>query len=844
MFTTAYYFVQVILCSGIMMGYYWLVLRNKRFHHYNRFYLLALALLSWVVPLVKIQWQRPSVTDDLQVLQLLSVVADNNTRIEAAVTRSGFQWNWDMAACILYLVVASVLLAGLVNSFIRLYRLLKQHSCKNVGDVYLILTQAPGTPFSFFRYIFWNEEIDLRSEAGKQILQHELTHVQQKHSLDKLILQLVLVAGWFNPFFWLLKKEMEMIHEFIADKKAVGDGDTAALAQMLLTAAYPQQRFDLANPFFFSPIKRRLQMLTNDRNPRFSYLRRLVVLPMLAVLVLLFAFRSPGQRAKGPLSVATVMENMVDVVAGSQAQTNINVSNVAVLDRTYTVVLIPGHGGENTGVVAADGTKESELTLALAKTIKEMNGNDQIRVILTRETDKTMPFKQAAELTNKYNPDLVLLLHANDAIAIKPKSATQTSNFPGGIRFYIPDAVPEQSLLSRILASEIAFAMAPLKSPIIGIRSSTATGHLLNQLNSPSVVIEADLMSNPVGLAKLQTISSRKEIAVSILNGINEYLVKSKRTYIDTVIVKADSLKGSERKNLATAKNGVVLIPTQPTKLPQPLVVLDGRKIVYDSIASINPAQIQSVNVLKNESATALYGEEGRNGVILLTSKTVTVKEATNASGIVSVNNFSANFSPAKINSRKLGVTSVTVRPHTDSLPKDVLILVDGVKGSLAAVQPDEIATVNVRKDSASISRYGDEARNGVVEIVTKRPFAVKTELVARPVYKGYKIFTEVENLPAFRGGQATFQKYLARNQRSDLAKNGTPPGTYTVQVSFLIGEDGNVSNVTAENNPGYRTVEEAIRLIKNGPRWIPARQNGQPVLYRHRQAITLVVKK
>lgn len=230
MFTTAYYFVQVILCSGIMMGYYWLVLRNKRFHHYNRFYLLALALLSWVVPLVKIRWQHPSATDDLQVLQLLSVVADNNTRIEAAVTRSGFQWNWDMAAWVLYLSVASVLLAGLVNSFLRLYRLLQQHSCRHVGDVYLILTQAPGTPFSFFRYIFWNEEIDLRSEAGKQILQHELTHVQQKHSLDKLIVQLVLVAGWFNPFFWLLKKEMEMIHEFIADKKAVGDGDTAALA--------------------------------------------------------------------------------------------------------------------------------------------------------------------------------------------------------------------------------------------------------------------------------------------------------------------------------------------------------------------------------------------------------------------------------------------------------------------------------------------------------------------------------------------------------------------------------------------------------------------------------------
>ncbi|MBI2282243.1 MAG: TonB-dependent receptor plug domain-containing protein [Bacteroidetes bacterium] len=688
MFTTAYYFVQVILCSGIMMGYYWLVLRNKRFHHYNRFYLLALALLSWVVPLVKIRWQHPTVTDDLQVLQLLSVVADNNTRLEAAVTRSGFQWNWDMTAWILYLVVASVLLAGLVNSFIRLYRLLKQHSCKNVGDVYLVLTQAPGTPFSFFRYIFWNEEIDLRSEAGKQILQHELTHVQQKHSLDKLFVQLVLVAGWFNPFFWLLKKEMEMIHEFIADKKAVGDGDTAALAQMLLTAAYPQQRFGLSNPFFFSPIKRRLQMLTNNRNPRFSYLRRLVVLPMLAVMVLLFAFRRPEQRAKGPLSVATVVENMVE----------------------KTRTLLPGIHPADTIVIQAD-------------------------TVYIQGKDKT------------------------DVLKIIPSVAKN------------------------------------------------------KELRKALIILDG----KKVDPAVLDTLNTKAVATVDILDG------KDAAT---------TSRYGEE------AKNGVVLITTQSTKMPQPLVILDGRKIDHDSIASINPAQIQSVNVLKNGSATALYGEDGRNGVILITSKTGLMLETPTASGLV------ANNLSQKINSRKLGVTKVTVRAHTDSLPKDVLILVDGVKGSLASVQPEDIAAVNVHKDSASISRYGDEARNGVVEIVTKRPFSVKTEAVARPVLKGYKIFTEVENLPAFPGGQATWKEYLMRNQRSDLARNGTPPGTYTVQLSFLVAEDGTVSNVTAVNNPGHRTVEEAIRLIKNGPNWIPARQNGQPVLYRHRQAITLVVKK
>ena len=81
MLTTAYYFSQVVLCSGVMMGYYWLVLRNKRFHQYNRFYLLAIALLSWIVPLIKIRWSHPVVSQDTQMIRFLSVVADNNSQI-------------------------------------------------------------------------------------------------------------------------------------------------------------------------------------------------------------------------------------------------------------------------------------------------------------------------------------------------------------------------------------------------------------------------------------------------------------------------------------------------------------------------------------------------------------------------------------------------------------------------------------------------------------------------------------------------------------------------------------------------------------------------------------------
>ena len=337
MLATAYYFLQVIICSGLMTGYYWIVLRNKRFHQYNRFFLLAITLLSWIVPLVKIQFNHQVVTADPQMIQLLMLLAQNNSQLDAGVVHSSGFWDSSLIPAALYLLVSAALFIMMIRAFVRVFKLLRTHSCRNIGDVYLILTTAKGTPFSFFRYIFWNDEIDLRSEAGKQILQHELTHVNQKHSIDKIFMQLVLVAGWFNPFFWLIKKEMEMIHEFIADRKAVSDGDTATLAQMLLTASFPQQRFALTNPFF-SPIKRRLQMLTNNRTPRFSYLRRLVILPLLAVMTILFAFRNKEQRQEGTLSVASVMENVIDELSTKAAPVNIEEMGM----RTDTIITKDG----------------------------------------------------------------------------------------------------------------------------------------------------------------------------------------------------------------------------------------------------------------------------------------------------------------------------------------------------------------------------------------------------------------------------------------------------------------------------------------------------------------------
>ncbi|NCT93952.1 MAG: energy transducer TonB [Chitinophagaceae bacterium] len=107
------------------------------------------------------------------------------------------------------------------------------------------------------------------------------------------------------------------------------------------------------------------------------------------------------------------------------------------------------------------------------------------------------------------------------------------------------------------------------------------------------------------------------------------------------------------------------------------------------------------------------------------------------------------------------------------------------------------------------------------------------------------KVFTVVQIPAEFPGGIPAWSKFLERNLNRDLpVENGAPPGKYTVIVSFIVDKNGGISEVQAENDPGYGTKDEAVRVIKKGPSWKPAVQNGRNVIYRHKQSITFMVSE
>lgn len=484
------YFFKVILCSTAFLGYYLIALRNKKFHQYNRFYLLFSVIASWLIPLIKFQI---TTTEKVQqpIYQAFNYIAESNAAFELEPNiKMQASFDWMQLIPIAYATIAVIIFIVTIISLSKILFIYKKYPKQKANNITFINTQESSTPFSFFNNIFWNTNIDGNTNTGKQILQHELTHVNEKHSWDKIFMQLNIVLGWFNPCFWLIKSELEMIHEFIADNKAIENADVADFASMLLLATFPTHQYKLTNPFFFSPIKRRLIMLTQNKNPRLSYLRRLIILPLLAILVLLFAFRKK--------------ETTVQLKA----------------EKKYKVVIDAGHGGADLGATGIDGkTYEKDISLAFAKAIKQLNNSENIEIVLTREDDHFDHVKVKADFSNNQKADLFVSIHCNDGPVDKEENKFR------GTEIYVVSPEKNNGFMdaSNILAQSVN---AQLKQHFTnnGIKQRLVGIWVLQATNCPAILIETGMLKNKKDLEILKNAEQQNLMAKDILKGIESYL--------------------------------------------------------------------------------------------------------------------------------------------------------------------------------------------------------------------------------------------------------------------------------------------------------------------------------
>ena len=284
------YLWKSVILSGIFFGYYTLFLKNTIYHAYNRFYLLASMALSLAIPFFKLSMFSVTEEQAAGAKHLLIYL----TQLPASPVQEEYI-AWEI---IVIAVISSLFVSYLVYSVLRIFRLKAMNSKTQMGEFTFIETDLEEAPFSFFSNLFWKKSISIEDECGRKILQHELSHIREKHSWDRLFSQLICSVFWMNPFNWIIQKELQNIHEFIADRDAVGTGEVDAFAKMLLKTYYGNHFLNPSHSFYYSSIKRRIIMLTTSNIPTYSYLRKVAVLPMLAFILALFSIQLSAQEAK------------------------------------------------------------------------------------------------------------------------------------------------------------------------------------------------------------------------------------------------------------------------------------------------------------------------------------------------------------------------------------------------------------------------------------------------------------------------------------------------------------------------------------------------------------------
>ena len=320
------YLLKSMILSGIFFGYYTLFLKNTIYHAYNRFYLLASMALSLVIPFFKLSSFTVSEEQAAGAKQVLIYL----TQLPAAqVQQESISWE------ILVIMGISALFVGyLAYSILKVFRLKAVSAKKQMGDFTFIETDLDEAPFSFFSNLFWKKSISMEDESGRKILQHELAHIREKHSWDRLFSQLICSIFWMNPFNWIMQKELQNIHEFIADRDAVGTGEVDAFAKMLLQTYYGNHFLNPSHSFYYSSIKRRIIMLTTSNTPKYAYLRKVAVLPLVAISLVLFSIQLSAQKPKPKKELATqyTVTMRPDSTTFSDPKTGKKVFSVATRD--------------------------------------------------------------------------------------------------------------------------------------------------------------------------------------------------------------------------------------------------------------------------------------------------------------------------------------------------------------------------------------------------------------------------------------------------------------------------------------------------------------------------------
>ena len=222
-------FVNYLIESGISLSLfalvYFLFLRRETFFSINRWFLLVSIGFSAILPLLHIPFYTPQPT----VLAEVTVTPYVNLLSTITVYGTGFTREAETFV-LSYSLFGYVYLVGVVffaiKFFIQLFqvgRLIKQNRVIPEGKIKLVVLDKEISPFSFLNYIFVSKNLQ-NTNGWEKMLEHERQHIRQGHTFDVLLLGIIAIVQWFNPFFWMFRRALRENHEFLADQAVISHG--------------------------------------------------------------------------------------------------------------------------------------------------------------------------------------------------------------------------------------------------------------------------------------------------------------------------------------------------------------------------------------------------------------------------------------------------------------------------------------------------------------------------------------------------------------------------------------------------------------------------------------------
>ena len=347
----AIYLIKINVALMLLYGFYRLTVSRDTFFGLRRLTLWLIYAVALMVPALNLEyWVRDTPT----MVSMANVYADTFYPVVVVKAQAPSITWMDMLLGIYWAGVA-VLSLRLVWQLFSIIRLAVISRKQEVEGITVHLLRGEGSPFSFFRWVFMYPSI-LESKQLHEVMVHECTHVSGLHSLDTLFSELFSIACWFNPFAWLMKQEVRMNLEYLADESVLSDGNARKSYQYhLLGLAYrqPKDSTKIANNFNLLPLKKRIKMMNKRRTSEIGKAKYLLFAPLAGALLMVSNIESVAREIGGQIPEVAEVQQKAEAKASDVTAPADTTKNV-VYDVTETMPQFPGGQGVMMKYLAAN----------------------------------------------------------------------------------------------------------------------------------------------------------------------------------------------------------------------------------------------------------------------------------------------------------------------------------------------------------------------------------------------------------------------------------------------------------------------------------------------------------